>query len=204
MADSTDRILTTHVGSLPRPPHLIERNFQRSRGSDTDEAGYQQELKAAVAELVAQEQEAGVDIVNDGEFGHSMGHQYDYGPWWTYIFQRLGGLELRDVGLLEVPMAKSKPGAEIVLGAIGDRREWMEFGDAYMDKSSGVALPNPDIGTGSPVTVGPITYQGQEAIARRHRELQGGARRRRARGRLPQLGRARELRALRQRVLRRR
>jgi len=165
MPDSTDRILTTHVGSLPRPPHLIERNFQRSRGTDSDEAGYQHELTAAVAELVAHEKEVGVDIVNDGEYGHSMGHQYDYGPWWTYIFQRLNGLELADVGLLEVPMAKAKEGAEIVLGAIGDRREWMEFSDAYMDPSSGVALPNPDIGTGAPVVKGPITYGGQEAIA---------------------------------------
>ena len=69
------------------------------QGTDTDEAGYQQELRNAVIDLVARQKDCGIDLINDGEFGHSMGHDYDYGPWWTYIFQRLSGLELVEQAL---------------------------------------------------------------------------------------------------------
>ncbi len=47
-----------------------------------------------------------------------------------------------------------------------ERRDWLEFSDAYGDPSSGAALPNPDIGTGAPVCRGPITYTGREALDR--------------------------------------
>jgi 5-methyltetrahydropteroyltriglutamate--homocysteine methyltransferase len=47
-----------------------------------------------VADVVARQRETGIDLVNDGEYGHSMGQRYDYGSWWTYVFQRLGGVEL--------------------------------------------------------------------------------------------------------------
>jgi 5-methyltetrahydropteroyltriglutamate--homocysteine methyltransferase len=165
MPDRSERILTTHVGSLPRPEDLIALNRRRALGEDTDEAGYQSELASAVADLVERQKDVGIDLVNDGEFGHSMGHRYDYGPWWTYVFQRLGGLELVDAGVLEIPQAPPKPG-EIALGAFTDRRDWQQFREAYADPNSGAALPNPDIGTGAPVCRGPITYIGQEAIQR--------------------------------------
>ena len=63
-----DRILTTHAGSLPRPAKVIELNHQRIDGEKVDEAAYQRELKDAVVDLVRQKQ-AGIDLVNDGEFG---------------------------------------------------------------------------------------------------------------------------------------
>jgi hypothetical protein len=44
--------------------------------------------------VVARQREIGIDLVNDGEYEHAMGHRYDYGSWWTYVFQRLGGLEV--------------------------------------------------------------------------------------------------------------
>ena len=53
MTKSSERILTSHVGSLPRPERLIELNSQRASGEHTDEAGYQQELRTAVIDLVA-------------------------------------------------------------------------------------------------------------------------------------------------------
>src|SRR5664279_1076746 len=46
------------------------------------------------------------DIVNDGEYGHSMGERYDYGAWWSYVFPRLDGLEITDVALLSAPQAR--------------------------------------------------------------------------------------------------
>ncbi|HEY7263695.1 MAG TPA: cobalamin-independent methionine synthase II family protein [Trebonia sp.] len=157
-----DRILTSHAGSLPRPEDLIALNEQRAEGDFSGEAEYLGKLRAAVADVVARQRAVGIDLVNDGEYGHSMGQQYDYGPWWTYVFQRLGGLELTEDVLLDIPQAKAKPG-EIVLASFAERRDWLEFADAYGDPGSGVALPNRPI---APVCRGPITYQGQEDVQR--------------------------------------
>jgi 5-methyltetrahydropteroyltriglutamate--homocysteine methyltransferase len=160
-----DRILTSHAGSLPRPEELVALNLKRGLGELDDEAGYQAKLTQAVADVVAQQRELGIDLVNDGEFGHSMGHRYDYGPWWTYVFQRLGGLELVTDGVLDIKQAPGKPG-ELSLASFVERRDWLEFSDAYGDPNSGAALPNPDIGTGAPVCRGPITYTGRESLDR--------------------------------------
>jgi 5-methyltetrahydropteroyltriglutamate--homocysteine methyltransferase len=160
-----DRILTSHAGSLPRPEELVALNLKRGMGELDDEAGYQAKLTQAVADVVAQQRELGIDLVNDGEFGHSMGHRYDYGPWWTYVFQRLGGLELVTDGVLDIQQAPGKPG-ELSLASFAERRDWLEFSDAYGDPNSGAALPNPDIGTGAPVCRGPITYTGRESLDR--------------------------------------
>jgi 5-methyltetrahydropteroyltriglutamate--homocysteine methyltransferase len=158
-----DRILTSHAGSLPRPEDLIALNERRAAGEFTDEAEYLSRLRTAVADVVARQRETGIDLVNDGEFGHSMGTRYDYGTWWTYVFQRLSGLELADLTIAEIPQAAPKPGA-LKLGSFGDRRDWNEFLDAYTDPQSGAALPNPP--TFAPVCRGPITYTGQADVQR--------------------------------------
>src|SRR3984885_15902092 len=88
-----DRILTSHAGSLPRPEDLAALNLERMEGRFGDEDAYQQQLTQAVQDVVARQRELGIDLVNDGEYGHSMGHRYDYGSWWAYVFQRLRGLE---------------------------------------------------------------------------------------------------------------
>ena len=67
MKRSTNRILTTHAGSLPRPPTLDDALERRS----DDDAGYAAILKSSVAEVVRQQRQVGVDVVNDGEFGES-------------------------------------------------------------------------------------------------------------------------------------
>jgi len=68
-----DRILTSHAGSLPRPENLIALNEQRAAGDFSNEAEYLSRLRAAVADVVARQRETGIDLVNDGEYGHSMG-----------------------------------------------------------------------------------------------------------------------------------
>jgi len=68
-----DRILTSHAGSLPRPEDLIALNERRATGDFTDEAEYLGRLRTAVADVVARQRATGIDLVNDGEFGHSMG-----------------------------------------------------------------------------------------------------------------------------------
>src|SRR5215813_3690119 len=83
MKRSTNRILTTHAGSLPRSAALDDALEQRS----AEEAVYAAILKASVADVVRQQLEAGVDVVNDGEFGKSS--------WTGYLTERLGGFESR-------------------------------------------------------------------------------------------------------------
>jgi 5-methyltetrahydropteroyltriglutamate--homocysteine methyltransferase len=158
-----DRILTSHAGSLPRPPELITLNERRAAGDFTDEAVYLALLRDAVGDVVARQRTAGLDLVNDGEYGHSMGQRYDYGSWWTYVFQRLSGIELTPLTITEIPQARAKPG-EIRLASFGERRDWQEFAEAYEDPTSGAALPNR--ATIAPVCRGPIAYQGQADVQR--------------------------------------
>jgi 5-methyltetrahydropteroyltriglutamate--homocysteine methyltransferase len=161
-----NRILTSHAGSLPRPENLISLNSRRASGEFTDEEGYRRDLGAAVRDVVARQRDTGIDLVNDGEYGHSMGERYDYGPWWTYVFQRLGGLELSELDIAGIPQAKARPG-EITLASFGERRDWQRFAEAYGDPGSGASLPNRKHANQlAPVCRGPITYTGHEAVQR--------------------------------------
>ena len=136
-----DRILTSHAGSLPRPEDLIALNEQRAEGDFSNETEYLGRLRGAVADVVARQRETGIDLVNDGEYGHSMGQRYDYGSWWTYVFQRLANVELTDLSIAEIAQPAAKPG-EIRLASFGERRDWQAFLDAYLDPTAGVGLPN--------------------------------------------------------------
>ena len=75
---SEHRIVTTHVGSLSRPPELLALNAARASG-EADAAAYAEGLASAVAEVVTRQSEIGIDIPNDGEFGKPMSAAYDYG-----------------------------------------------------------------------------------------------------------------------------
>ena len=108
MQRSTERILTTHAGSLPRPDDLIELNRARQAGESRDERGYQARLGAAVGDVVRRQQAAGINIPGDGEYGKAMGQRVNYGAWWSYSFQRLGGLEL-GIELYRIPAQRSEP-----------------------------------------------------------------------------------------------
>jgi 5-methyltetrahydropteroyltriglutamate--homocysteine methyltransferase len=161
MRASSDRILTSHAGSLPRPDDLIEANRARASGEAVDEARFQKQLGAAVSEVVRRQKELGIDLPGDGEYGKSMGHRVNYGAWWSYSFQRLGGLELSGPGLYDFPVRRSRPG-EIVLTSFGDRRDRTRFAAAYKDPESGITTgPRPNHW---PVCVGPLTYIGHAAI----------------------------------------
>jgi 5-methyltetrahydropteroyltriglutamate--homocysteine methyltransferase len=158
-----DRILTSHAGSLPRPEDLIALNERRAEGDFSDEPAYLSRLRAAVADVVARQRDVGIDLVNDGEYGHSMGQRYDYGTWWTYVFERLANIELTEMSIAEIPQAEAKPG-EIRLASFGERRDWQAFLDAYLDPTAGVGLPN--VAMIAPVCRGPISYQGQDDVQR--------------------------------------
>jgi 5-methyltetrahydropteroyltriglutamate--homocysteine methyltransferase len=162
MKTSSDHILTSHVGSLPRPDELIEANRAREAGEPIDESKFQEELRAAVAQIVRHQQDIGIDVPGDGEYGKSMGHRVNYGAWLSYCFHRLGGLDLGGPDMRDMPPRRSRPG-EIVLTGFSDRRDRVRFAAAYADPDAGITTgPRPATG---PVCVGPLTYTGHAAIA---------------------------------------
>ena len=173
-----NRILTTHVGSLPRPAKFIEVSQKRSLGQKFDEAAYEAELKNGVAEVVKKQKEAGVDLINDGELAHTMGWAYDYGSWWSYVIRRLGGVEVVDTGLwftklsahTQTPMAPK----DFIVGDWGERRDMSKFQEAYLDPHSGCGLPEQFMTNHSPLVKGPIKYKGQELIKRDIENLKAG------------------------------
>jgi 5-methyltetrahydropteroyltriglutamate--homocysteine methyltransferase len=161
MKQSRDQILTSHAGSLPRPDALIEANRARESGMATDERRFQDKLTESVAEVVRLQKQAGITIPGDGEFGKSMGHKVNYRAWWSYSFQRLGGLELGTTGLYDMPAQRSRAG-EVVLTSFADRRDRLKFAAAYADPDSGITTgPRPALW---PVCVGKLTYTGHAAI----------------------------------------
>src|SRR5580704_867597 len=163
MKTSSDHILTSHVGSLPRPDDLIAANRAREAREATDEEAFQERLRDAVAEVVHCQGDLGIDVPGDGEFGKSVGHPVNYGAWWNYAFHRLGGLELDGPALDSRPQQRSRPG-EIVLTSAAHRRDRLRFAAAYADRESGVWMgPRPATG---PVCVGPLGYTGHDAIRR--------------------------------------
>src|SRR5438132_9209969 len=85
MKRSSQRILTTHTGSLPRPADLIEMMRAKETGQPHDEAAFLDRVRSAVVEVVHQQAESGVDIVSDGELGKPS--------FFQYVRNRLKGLE---------------------------------------------------------------------------------------------------------------
>jgi 5-methyltetrahydropteroyltriglutamate--homocysteine methyltransferase len=171
MKTSRDRILTSHAGSLPRPDDLIEANRARESGGAADEASFQARLRAAVTGVVGRQKDVGVAIPGDGEFGKAMGHRVNYRAWWSYSFNRLGGLELGTTGLYDIPPKRSTPG-KVVLTSFADRRDRLKFATAYADPESGITTgPRAPLW---PVCVGPLTYTGRAAIAADIANLKAG------------------------------
>lgn len=159
MKASENRILTTHVGSLPRSDDLIAANRLRESGAGDEEA-FQRLLQAAVTDVVRHQVELGLDVVNDGEFGKSMGQRVDYRAWLSYCYRRLGGLEVPSADQ-ELPPRKARPD-ELVPNDLMKRRDRVRFMRAYTD-------PDSQMSTGPgrpqrPICTGPVTYIGGNAI----------------------------------------
>src|ERR1700730_12039609 len=161
MRASSDHILTSHAGSLPRPDDLIVPTRAPAAGEPTDDRAFQQTLRRAVEDVVRHQNELGVDIPGDGEFGKSAGNRVNYGAWWNYAFERLGGLELGGPSLVHMTPRSARPG-EIVLTNAAHRRDRVRFAAAYADPVSGVFMGRRP--ASGPVCVGPLTYTGHDAI----------------------------------------
>jgi 5-methyltetrahydropteroyltriglutamate--homocysteine methyltransferase len=141
MKRSTARILTTHVGSLIRPPALIEFLRAQQERKPVDEAAFAACLRTSVAEVVRQQAEAGVDVVSDGEFGKTI-------SWSQYALERLSGFERRPLKAGGNPFARG-----------ADRTRFAEF-YAELDARDAPATQS------EAACIGPITYTGQAALKR--------------------------------------
>jgi 5-methyltetrahydropteroyltriglutamate--homocysteine methyltransferase len=141
MKRSTAQILTTHVGSLIRPPALIEFLRAQQERKPVDEAAFAACLTSSVAEVVRQQAEAGVDVVSDGEFGKTI-------SWSQYALERLSGFERRPIKAGGNPFARG-----------ADRTRFAEF-YAELDARDAPATQS------EAACIGPITYTGQAALQR--------------------------------------
>jgi 5-methyltetrahydropteroyltriglutamate--homocysteine methyltransferase len=112
MRRSTDRILTTHVGSLPRPPEVVDRLLAQDRGEAHEPQAFDATMRAAVADAVKRQVDAGVDVVSDGEMS-----KISYA---TYIRHRLTGFEIGAAPRAVPSDIDDFPGFRSRLAKIGD------------------------------------------------------------------------------------
>ena len=136
---NTDRIQTTHIGSLPRPHDLLDIMKARLNKEPYDECEFQAKLSKAVADTVKRQVECGIDIVTDGEFSKP--------GFFTYIQQRLEGYETR-------------PNQKLILF----QQEVEAFPEYYAEyfktaMSGGTLIPITPV-----VCVGPVKYRGEKLL----------------------------------------
>ncbi len=141
MKTSSERILTTHVGSLIRPAALQEIMRAKQGGKSYDRPAYEACLKRSVAEAVRRQAEAGLDVISDGEYGKAI-------SWNQYVIERLSGFELRAIP------SGFRPG---VPGA--DRTRFKEF---YAELDVREPMANDRI----VACIGPVRYIGQATVQR--------------------------------------
>ena len=141
MKHSTERILTTHCGSLARPKDLLDLMKAQLNGAAYDQSAYAKQISTAVSEIVRQQAENGIDVVADGEQGKP--------GFFTYVRERLTGFE-----------TKTAPA--------GGWQQWAaevaafpEYYEQYFSRRmmGGSIAPRAPL-----VCTGPISYQGQAAI----------------------------------------
>ena len=143
MKRSTDRILTTHCGSLARPKDLLDLMKAKANGEPYDENAYARRVQTAVAEVVRKQGECGIDVVTDGEQGKP--------GFFAYVRERLAGFE---------PKTSQR----------GSSKQWAaevsafpEYYEQYFSRRmmGGSIAPRTPL-----VCTGPVSYRGQEAIRR--------------------------------------
>ena len=141
MQRSTERIYTTHVGSLPRPAALLDLMKAGADGQAVDPEELAATEREAVADVVARQRAAGLDVVNDGEQGKT--------GFFAYIGQRLSGYEPR-AG--RSTMDKFRPEID----------EFPEYYEQYFKRAmtGGMAVP-----AASLACTGPVSYTGAEQLA---------------------------------------
>jgi 5-methyltetrahydropteroyltriglutamate--homocysteine methyltransferase len=141
MRRSTDRIYTTHVGSLARPAGLLDLMKAAAAGQEI-ELGLAEAQRAAVADVVERQRAAGIDVINDGEQGKT--------GFFSYILRRLSGYEPR-------------PGRSPLDGFRAETDDFPEYYEQYFKRAmtGGMAVPATSV-----ACTGAVSYVGHDQIAR--------------------------------------
>src|SRR6185503_19968991 len=146
MRRSTERILTTHVGSLIRPEPLLPFIRAKQSGQAYDQRAYGASLADAVAKVVREQAAAGIDVPSDGEFGKGI-------SWAQYALERLSGFERRPAA---AGQSRFQRGADRI-----------RFADFYAELDAASGPPAMAGATaGEAVCVAPIRYTGQAEVQR--------------------------------------
>jgi 5-methyltetrahydropteroyltriglutamate--homocysteine methyltransferase len=140
MKRSVDRVLTTHVGSLVRTGELRSLLEASRDGKDVSQAQFESTLRLAVKEVVRRQVEAGIDVVDDGEFGKGV-------SWSRYAYERLDGFE------------------RVVTTPGGSRETLYRFGERFADFQREYTVTEGFENIGFKC-VGPVRYAGWEALQR--------------------------------------
>jgi len=138
---NTDRIQTTHIGSLPRPHKLLDIMKKKFAGEAIDEAEFDKILRQSVADTVKKQRDCGIDIVTDGEFSKP--------GFFTYIQERLEGFEAR-------------AGQKMILF----QKEVEAFPDYYQEYFKQAMMGGTIVPITPVVCVGPVKYRGEKAVQR--------------------------------------
>ena len=137
MKHSGDRILTTHVGSLPRPADLHAMSVARRQGQKIDDVAFNARVRKAVSDVVRKQVDLGIDIVDDGEMSKPS--------FITYINERLAGFEVDSLAPNRSPWFGS--------------REVKEFPEFYAPQLANVHTKHTHY-----LCTGPVQYRGGKAL----------------------------------------
>jgi 5-methyltetrahydropteroyltriglutamate--homocysteine methyltransferase len=138
---STDRILTTHVGSLPRPHDLLDMMKSRSKGEGPNDETFAARVRDAVRDTVREQAEHGIDIVADGEMG-KLG-------FFSYVRERLAGFESAPRRSDEQTMERPR-----------EINAFPEYYAAYFKRRAADRVADLD----RLICTGPVSYRGQQAV----------------------------------------
>ena len=136
---NTDRIQTTHIGSLPRPHRLLDALKAKYSGESYDEAAFQTALREAVADVVREQVDCGIDIVTDGEFSKP--------GFFTYVRERLDGFE-------------SRPSMKLKLF----EQEVAAFPEYYEQYFKQAMMGGAIVSLAPVVCVAPVKYRGEKLV----------------------------------------
>ena len=139
MKRSSERILTTHVGSLPRPNDLLEMIRAQATGRPPDQGAYASRVRSAVGEIVRQQAAIGLDVIDDGEMGKP--------GFIPYVNERLAGFE---------------PNREAPGSPWSGSREVRAFPEFY--EWFARTMPSPAARSSHMLCTGPISYTGQKHV----------------------------------------
>jgi 5-methyltetrahydropteroyltriglutamate--homocysteine methyltransferase len=139
LQQNTDRIQTTHIGSLPRPQRLLDAMKAKYSGAPYDERAYAGTLHDTIGDVVREQVQCGIDIVTDGEFSKP--------GFFTYVRERLDGFE-------------SRPDMKLKLF----EQEVAAFPEYYQQYFKQAMMGGAIVSLAPVVCVGPVKYRGEKLV----------------------------------------